>query len=174
MKEIEILKNEGCPEWVIKHSIKVYEKSKEIAKNFPEADMELIKKGALLHDLGRSRTNNITHGVIGAKIALKYGYPQEVANIIERHIGAGISKEEAIELGLPPRSYEPQTIEEKIVAHSDNLLNGSEFVDIGYTINKWKKRIKNPEDAIKKVKLLDYELIGKFKENNKKDKNNKN
>lgn len=168
MNETELLKKEGCPEWVIKHSIKVYEKSKQIAKNFPNANMELIKEGALLHDLGRSRTNGINHGVIGAKLALEHGYSEEVAKIIERHIGAGISKKEAIELGLPPKSYEPETIEEKIVAHSDNLLNGSDFVDIEYTINKWKKRIENPEDSIKKVRILNYELIGKFKENNKK------
>ena len=34
-------------------------------------------------------------------------------NIIERHIGAGITEEEAVNLGLPKKSYLPETLEEK-------------------------------------------------------------
>lgn len=170
MKEIEILKEEGCPPWVIDHCKKVCEKSLEIAKNFPEADLNLIKTGALLHDLGRSQTHGIDHGVIGAKLALKHGYSEKVAKIIERHIGAGISKEEAIKLGLPPRSYEPKTIEEKIVAHSDNLLNGSDFVDMNFTIKKWKKKMDHPEESIQKIKALNYELIEQFEGSKKSEK----
>ena len=82
----------------------------EISANFDEANEDLIKKGALLHDIGRSKTHGITHAVEGVEIARKYGYTQDVLNIIERHIGAGITEEEAVELGLPKKSYLPQTL----------------------------------------------------------------
>jgi uncharacterized protein len=156
-KLIAILKKENTPNWVIDHSIAVFKKARDISKNF-DVDLDLIETGALLHDIGRSKTNDITHGVIGAKIAKNYGFSDKVLKIIERHIGAGISKEEAIEMGLPPKDYTPQTLEEKIVSYSDNLFNGSDEVDINYTIQKWKKRIKNPEKPIEKLKKLHEEL----------------
>ena len=43
---------------------------------------------------------------------------------MQKHIGTGITKEEAEELGLPPRDYVPQTAEEIIVSFSDNLTCG--------------------------------------------------
>lgn len=92
MIEIEILKKEKTPQNVIDHSIAVCKKACEIAKNFPEADLDIMQKGALLHDIGRSRTHGITHAVEGVEIARGYGYGDDVLNIIERHIGAGITK----------------------------------------------------------------------------------
>jgi uncharacterized protein (TIGR00295 family) len=63
------------------------------------------------------------HGVEGAKIATELGLPLSIVNIIERHLGAGIPREEAMTLGLPPKDYMPTTLEEKIVAHADNLID---------------------------------------------------
>ena len=162
--EIEILKKEKTPPNVIAHSIAVCKKSMEIAENFPEADKDLIRKGALLHDIGRSRTHGITHAIEGRKIASEYGYGEDVLNIIERHIGAGITKEEASALGLFEKSYVPETLEEKIVAHADNLISGTKEVDVDYVIKKWKSRMENPEDNIKRLIKLDEELIQAFKD----------
>ncbi|MCJ7607644.1 MAG: tRNA (cytidine(56)-2'-O)-methyltransferase, partial [Thermoplasmata archaeon] len=39
-------------------------------------------------------------------------------------IGAGLSEDEAAELGLPARDFLPLTLEEKVVAHADNLTSG--------------------------------------------------
>ena len=141
--ELKILKQEETPENVIEHSKAVYKKAMVIAANFKNADKDLIKKGALLHDIGRSKTHGISHAVEGAKIVKQYGYPEEVQNIVERHIGAGITEEESVKLGLPKKSYIPQTIEEKIVAHADNLLSGTKDVDIDFDIAKWKRKIDN-------------------------------
>lgn len=138
--ELKILKQEETPENVIEHSKAVYKKAMVIAANFKNADKDLIKKGALLHDIGRSKTHGISHAVEGAKIVKQYGYPEEVQNIVERHIGAGITEEESVKLGLPKKSYIPQTIEEKIVAHADNLLSGTKDVDIDFDIAKWKEK----------------------------------
>jgi len=84
-------------------------------------DLDLVRAGALLHDIGRGRTHGIRHAVAGAELARELGLPEELALIIERHIGAGIESEEAKRLGLPPKDYLPLTVEEKIVAHADNL-----------------------------------------------------
>ena len=138
MEEIEILKKEKTPQNVIDHSIAVCEKAQRIALNFPKADKELIRKGALLHDIGRSRTHGIRHAVVGCKIAREYGYSKDVLNIIERHIGAGITKEESSALGLFEKSYVPQSHEEKIVAHADNLISGTKEVDVDFVFcGKW-------------------------------------
>ena len=162
--EIELLQQENTPENVIEHSKAVYKKAMKIAANFDDADKDLIKKGALLHDIGRSKTHGITHAIEGVKIAKKYGYSEDVLNIIERHIGAGITEKEAENLGLPVKSYAPETLEEKIVAHADNLVSGSEEVDLDFVIEKWKRRIPDSEDNIERLIKLDNELIKTFEE----------
>ena len=85
-------------------------------------------------------------------------------NIIERHIGAGITESEAEKLGLPKKSYVPETIEEKIVAHADNLTSGSREVDLDFVIAKWQRNIDESEDNIKRLIRLDNELIKAFEE----------
>lgn len=162
--EIELLRKENTPENVIEHSKAVCRKAMEIATNFDNADTGLIRKGSLLHDIGRSRTHGITHAIEGVQIAKKYGYSTDVLNIIERHIGAGITAKEAVKLGLPEKSYLPQTLEEKIVAHADNLISGSEEVDIDFVIEKWNRRIDEPDDNIKRLIELNEELIKVFEE----------
>ena len=162
--EKELLKKEKTPENVISHCEAVYKKAMKIASNFEDADTDLIRKGALLHDIGRSKTHDINHAIVGVEIAKKYGYDQDVLNIIERHIGAGITEEESKKLGLPEKSYVPQTLEEKIVAHADNLVSGSEEVDVEYVIKKWKRRIDEPDDNIERLIELDNELIKSFEE----------
>ena len=162
--EIELLKKEKTPENVIEHCKAFYKKAMKIAANFDNVDKDLIRKGALLHDIGRSKTHGITHAIEGVEIAKKYGYSQDVLNIIERHIGAGITEEEAVKLGLPKKSYIPQTLEEKIVAHADNLISGSEEVDIDFVIEKWKRNIEDSDDNIERLIRLDNELIKAFEE----------
>ena len=159
-----MLRKENTPENVIDHCKAVCRKAMEIAANFENADNDLIRKGALLHDIGRSKTHGIEHAIEGVKIAEKYGYSQDVLNIIERHIGAGITADEAEKLGLPKKSYVPQTLEEKIVAHADNLISGSKEVDIDFVIKKWKRRIEDSEDNIERLIKLDDELIKAFED----------
>ena len=162
--EIELLEKENTPENVIEHCKAVYEKAMKIAANFDNVDEDLIRKGALLHDIGRSRTHGITHAIAGVEFAKTYGYPDDVLNIIERHIGAGITAEEAVKLGLPEKSYVPQTLEEKIVAHADNLISGTKEVDIDFVIEKWQRNIEDSDDNIERLKKLDDELIKAFEE----------
>lgn len=159
-----MLEKENTPENVIQHCIAVCKKAMKIAANFDNADKDLIRQGALLHDIGRSRTHGISHAIEGVEIAREYGYPTEVLNIIERHIGAGITPEEAVKLGLPEKSYLPITLEEKIVAHADNLISGTKEVDVDFVISKWKRTIEDSEDNIERLIELDNELIKAFEE----------
>lgn len=121
-KCLELLKESGCSEKVIRHCKAVRDVAVKIAKK-ADADVELVEAGALLHDIGRSKTHGVFHAVEGGKIAKQFGLPQNIIHIIERHIGAGIPKGEAEKLGLPPKDYIPQTLEEKIICHSDNLID---------------------------------------------------
>ncbi len=159
---VNLLKEEGCPDWVIEHSLAVCNKAKEISKNF-DVDEKLIEEAALLHDIGRSKTNNIDHAIVGANLAIEKGFSEDLATIIEKHVGSGISKEEAIELGLPEKNYIPTTIEEKIISHADNLINGIEEVDIEFVADKWKKyKINNLDESIYRLKKVHEELITCF------------
>ncbi|MEM3442440.1 MAG: HDIG domain-containing protein, partial [Candidatus Bathyarchaeia archaeon] len=122
-KAIEILQKSGCLKNVIKHCEAVAEIALEIAKACKDkgfnVDLELVEIGALLHDIGRAKTHSVHHAVIGAEIAKSFGLPDPVISIIKRHVGGGITKEEAEALGWPKDVYVPQTLEEKIVAYAD-------------------------------------------------------
>ncbi|NPV88964.1 HDIG domain-containing protein [Coprothermobacteraceae bacterium] len=83
---------------------------------------------SLLHDVGRAKTHNISHGVIGAEIAIAEGYEEPIPRMIERHIGAGLTAAEAKSMGLPPKDYVPVSLEEKILAAVDNLAMGDHLV----------------------------------------------
>jgi uncharacterized protein len=132
---IALLKKAGCDYDVIEHSKTVAEYARKIAikikrcaekKGHPvNIDVDAVFIGGLLHDIGRSKTHGIDHAVAGARLAIENGLSDKLVNIIEKHIGAGITKEEAAHLGLPVKDYLPGTIEEKIVAHADNLVFGS-------------------------------------------------
>ena len=134
-KCVELLIETGCSDLVINHCKKVKEVAVNIAKK-TDANIKLVEVGALLHDIGRSKTNGIRHAVEGANIAKNYGLPQSIIKIIERHIGAGISLEVAKKLDLPPKDYTPQTLEEKIVCHADNLVNNNRKQNIQDEIKK--------------------------------------
>jgi uncharacterized protein (TIGR00295 family) len=133
-KYILLLREQGCSEAVINHSKKVHGIAMKIGHktklNGEKVDLNLISIGAFLHDIGRCKTHGIDHAIRGAAIAQKLGLPSKVITIIERHIGAGIGYSEAKQLGLPEKDYIPQTIEEEIVAHADNLSDGTQIDQI--------------------------------------------
>ncbi len=156
---ITILKSLNCPDHLIEHSVAVCKKALKLSANF-DVNIELLKTGALLHDIGRCKTNGIDHAIVGAEILKDLGFSNEVANIALRHIGAGIPKEEAILLGLPPKNYIPLSLEEKIVAHADNLIHWSEEVDLDFVINKWEERLGKSHPSISRLVKLHHEISG--------------
>ena len=157
---IAILKRAGCSKIVIEHCIVVEEVAKRIAEkaieNGQKVDKELVIQGSLLHDIGRYKTNGLMHAVEGVKIAKELGIDKKVIKIIERHIGGGIDKEEALRLGLPENDYIPETIEEKIVCHADNLI----ATDRRQTVDEEIESLENKGkfEAARRVKKLHEEL----------------
>lgn len=159
---IDILIEKKCPEYVIKHSELVCERAIEISEQLGDEhsiDLNLIKTAALLHDIGRSKTQGINHAIVGGEIVKNLGFEEKIVNAVERHIGAGITKEEAEKLGLIPKDYLPETLEEKIVAHADNLTNGDRAVSLEFTIEKWERKMGKDHPSIKRIKKLHKSLI---------------
>lgn len=94
------------------------------------ADPELVATAALLHDIGRSQSHGLDHAQIGALILRKMGISEDIAGIVERHIGGGLSADECSLLGLLPRDCIPRSSEEKIVCHADNIVKGRKMITI--------------------------------------------
>ena len=132
---IDLLKSKGCSKKVINHCLAVTYVAVKIAEK-ANADVVLVKASALLHDIGRCKTHGITHAIEGVKIAEELGLPKSIIKIIERHIGAGLSKKEAKKLGLPAKDYIPKTLEEKIVCHADSLIDNNKKQKIEKQIEK--------------------------------------
>ena len=132
------------------------ETAKILKKKGLNVNVDLVEIGALLHDVGRSKTHSINHAVAGVEIAEKAGLPEAVVAIIKRHVGGGITEAEAQALGWPQDSYVPLTLEEKIVSYADKLIETSERVPIEMTLNKL--RHENLNGAAERVKNLHYEI----------------
>lgn len=135
--ELKNLLDVGCSPDTISHSIVVSKRALAIAKRTHiKVDCGLVRLGALLHDIGRSKTQGIGHAIIGADLAKSLGFFKPVIDIIEHHIGAGITASEAERLGLPKRDYLPLTPEEKIVSYADNLTSGVEHMSFSHAFDK--------------------------------------
>jgi uncharacterized protein (TIGR00295 family) len=126
---LSLLREAGCSDDVVAHCESVAATAVKIAERCG-ACIPLVEAGALLHDIGRSRSHSIDHAVEGASLARGLGLPDPIVRMIERHIGAGLLKAEAVSLGLPARDFVPETLEEKIVAHADNLISGNRRVAV--------------------------------------------
>ena len=156
---LEFLKRMGCTPNIIEHCIFVKEIAIDLAKRCKaHVNLELVIAGALLHDIGRSVTHNVAHGVIGGKIVRELGLSEAVARIVERHVGGGITAEEARNLGLPERDYIPETLEEKIVCIADKLVAHNRRTKIEVEIAKLQEKHLNT--AAERVRALYTELAG--------------
>ncbi len=136
---------------VLKHSKVVQKHCVELAKKLQkkgfDIDMQLLKNGALLHDIGYfkvydNKEKRIRHGIEGGKILRKEGY-SKLARIAERHIGLGISKEDIIKqkLQLPKKDFLPKTIEEKIITYIDNFIDMDKKRSARWVYNRFKRKI---------------------------------
>lgn len=142
------------------HSKAVHDLALKIVDQMTEGGVKINRKvvaiGALLHDIGRRRTHSIYHAVAGARIIHLLGYPEEVALIAQKHIGGGISAEEAAKLGLPELDYIPSTLEEKIVCQADNLVSEDKKISLREVQEKYKKR--HLDHQVKRISDLHKEL----------------
>jgi uncharacterized protein len=157
---LRILEEEHTPENVVEHCKAVAKKAVRMAEKIRAAghkiDVNLVETGALLHDIGRSQAHGANHGHIGGLILRSRGL-KEHALIAERHIGAGIARDEAKKLGLPAKDYIPQTLEEKVVADADNLIEETHSIPIWNTVQKFRDE-GVPEAAVNRLTELYQEI----------------
>jgi len=141
---LQFLKDRGVPENVIRHSLVVAKYAKKFAiallDKGIDVDVDKVEIGALLHDIGRSQTHSIKHGIAGAEI-LRDSKFKDYARFAETHIGAGISKDEATKLGLGEKDLVPRTLEEKIVAYIDDRVMGEKFVSEKEALARFKSEL---------------------------------
>jgi len=140
----ELLQENGCPSKVIRHCEEVANVALDVAHELQnkgvKVDLQLVEAGALLHDIGRTKTHSVDHGLAGSQIAEAADVPESVVNIIKRHVGGGIISKEAREFGWPEDNYVPVTLEEKIVCYADKLIDKSKRVSIDVEIERLNKQ----------------------------------
>ncbi len=122
---------------LIGHSEQVRDKSLQIARRMADLkpDLDFIAQAAMLHDIGICRTASakiqcdgdqpyIRHGIVGRQMLEQYGLHKH-ALVCERHVGAGLSREEIQrqQLPLPTRDMLPSTIEEAIICYADGFFS---------------------------------------------------
>lgn len=122
------VRDNGMDDDLLTHTMSVLDRALHLQNSYG-GNLRLIIAGAILHDIGRTVTHGVEHGIEGARLIREEGWDEELAKIVERHIGGGITKKEAEDQGLPPKDYVPRTLEEKIICHADNTAGGKERFD---------------------------------------------
>ena len=159
---LNLLRKENSSEALIKHSITVSEVSIILALAFKEkgysVDLDLVRVGGLLHDIGRVITHSVLHGYLGGRLLRERGIDERIARIAERHVGGGISDEEAKKLGLPKGRYMPESLEEKIVCFADKIVEISHIIPLEKTLDKLREELGYENNAVKNIIELKDEL----------------
>jgi uncharacterized protein len=158
---LRLLKELGFPEDAFGHIRTVETVALRISDEVDiPIDRDLIRLGALLHDIGRMYTQGIGHALAGADMLRRRGIDERIALIVERHTGAGISKEEASSLGLPEKDYLPETPEEKIVAYSDSRTSGTREMTFLESLERFRKLLGEDHPAVGRYIKLHEEIEG--------------
>ena len=123
--DVELLRKAGVNADDIRHCLAVAGKALEIAcRTGTELDLELIGRGALFHDLGKSKTHAIEHGKLGAEM----GKSHRSSHRNHRHHGKAHPRRTdrgrgQRNSGCPSRTTGLTASEEKIVIYADRLVD---------------------------------------------------
>lgn len=103
------------------------------ARSGLDADLGLVRAGALLHDVGvyqlydaagrLDHAQYIRHGLLGHELLRAEGLPEALCRFASHHTGVGITREDVLrqELPLPPADYVAETPEENLVMYADKF-----------------------------------------------------
>jgi uncharacterized protein len=136
-REIRALHRDHAPTRAAFESVFVHcELVCRIAEQFfvgHDVDTDLVRAGALLHDIGVYRlygpsgeldpAGYVRHGVLGHELLLGLGFPDELARFCSRHTGVGITRDDVRRqaLPIPVDDYVPGTPEEELVLYADKF-----------------------------------------------------
>lgn len=96
-------------------------------------DADLVRVGALLHDIGVYRLYDragrldhrdyIRHGVLGHEILREEGFPEALCRFCSCHTGVGLTRHDirAQKLPIPEADYLAETVEEQLVMYADKF-----------------------------------------------------
>jgi uncharacterized protein len=96
-------------------------------------DLDLVRAGSLLHDIGVYRLYDdageldharyIRHGLLGYELLHSAGLPEVICRFASHHTGVGISRADVLaqQLPLPPADYLAETGEERLVMYADKF-----------------------------------------------------
>jgi len=123
---LKLHRKHGSNDAIIRHCKTVATVTAVLVEEFrrqgKEVDSRAAVAGALLHDIGRNRVQTVRHGLEGSLMLEEEGVDESVVQIVRRHVGAGISPEEAKKLELPDYDYIPRTREQVIVCFADKMV----------------------------------------------------
>lgn len=153
---LSILVREGTTAGVVEHCKAVARQAAVLSEVASSkgivVDMELVKMGSLLHDIGRSKTHGPTHGFVGGKLLRELGVDGRIARIAERHVGAGIPADEAKKLGLPEEDFLPETMEERIVCYADKVTFGARIGTTEEVVAQLEEQLGQGHPAVGRLK----------------------
>ncbi len=152
---MDIMLKHHASEWLLDHSIAVNSIANQISEKI-DCNEGIVDAGSFLHDLGRTKRNDIWHAYEGYQICREERIADEICNCVLRHTGSGIEEDEAAKLGLPRMDYMPRTIEEKIVATADNLIYGNERISMEDQLKRYNEKGLNK--AAERMALLFREI----------------
>jgi uncharacterized protein len=97
-----------------------------IARNNLAVDVDLVRAGSLLHDIGVYRLDGsgyIRHGVLGHELLQELCFPEELCRFCSHHTGVGLSREDVVRqnLPIPADDYLAETAEEELVMYADKF-----------------------------------------------------
>lgn len=104
-----------------------------LARAGRRVDADLVRSGALLHDIGVYRlygadgeldhASYVRHGVLGYELLRGLGLPEELCRFCSCHTGVGLTREDVREQGLPipDADYVARTLEEEVVMYADKF-----------------------------------------------------
>jgi uncharacterized protein len=151
---------------ILAHAEKVKDTALKLSKNAKRIDKKFIATASILHDIGRYAyppgKDAAKHGVAGAEILQKEGLPLH-ARVAERHLGAGMTKEDIIKqkLDIHAKDYVPKTKEEKIICYADKLVSGTDVMTYSQAKKDLEKRY--GKEYGKRFFLLKKEVMGILK-----------
>jgi len=158
----QLLISRGASDQVVKHCEKVAEIVSRFLQRLKDkkihVNAELALAGAMLHDVGRTKTHEVSHGLEGGRIIREEGCPEELARIVERHVGGGIGKGEAKKLFGVDADFSPRTMEEKLISYADKLVENNREVPFSVTLKMYKKKFGRNHLSVKRLARLEREM----------------
>ena len=96
-------------------------------------DIDLVRAGCLLHDIGVYRlyddagrldgANYIRHAILGYELLHEEGLPEVICRFASHHTGVGLTRADVIaqRLPLPPADYLAESDDERLVMYADKF-----------------------------------------------------